>query len=116
MRLWLSLVGMPNRAAATLYTTIENRAAHRAISASWVFPPKSTISLMVEATELLMWVMISTPRKLNRALSQIAGRTPMQCVPMQVAMALGASVQPLTKMTPSVNATVISKTGLEVNS
>ena len=59
-----------DEAAPTLYTTMENRAAHRAIRASWVSPPKSTILLMVEATELLMWVMMSTPRKLNTAADQ----------------------------------------------
>ena len=69
---------------------------------------------MVEATEELMWVMTSTPRKLKAALIRMAGRTRMQRVLMQVAMALGASVQPLTKMTPSVNSTVISRTGFAV--
>ena len=113
IRLWLSLVGMPKRAAPTLYTTMENRAAHRAIRASWVLPPKSTILLMVEATELLMWVMMSTPRKLNTALVRMAARTLMHRVAMQVAMALGASVHPLTKMTPSVSRTVTSMAGLE---
>ena len=61
------------------------------------FPPKSTMLLIVKATELLMCVMIKTPRKLKMALIRIAGRTPMQRVLMHVAIALGASVQPLTK-------------------
>ena len=113
IRLWLSLVGMPNQEAVTLYTTMENSAAHSAMRASWVLPPKSTMLEMVEATEELMRVMTSTPRKLNPALSRMAGRTRMQRVLMQVAMALGASVHPLTKMTPSVSATVINKMGLE---
>ena len=91
---------------------MENSAAHSAMRASWVLPPKSTMLEMVEATDELMWVMTSTPRKLNPALSRMAGRTRMQRVLMQVAMALGASVQPLTKMTPSVSTTVISSTGL----
>ena len=69
--------------------------------------------LMVEATELLMCVMISTPKKLKTALVRIAARAFMHRVVMQVAMALGASVHPLTKMTPSVSSTVISKTGLD---
>ena len=72
MRLWLSLVGMPKVDAPTLYTTMENRAAQRAISAFWVLPPKSTILLMVEATELLIWVMMNTPRKLKKALMMMA--------------------------------------------
>ena len=104
---------MPKRAAVTLYTTMENSAAHRATRDSRVFPPKSTMLLMVEATELLMWVMIKTPRKLNTALVRIAVRALRQRVVMQVAMALGASVHPLTKMTPRVSSTVISNTGLE---
>ena len=80
--------------------------------ASWVLLPKSTMLLMVEATALLMWVMISTPRKLKTALSRMACLAPRQRVVMQVAMALGASVQPLTKITPRVSRTVISRTGL----
>ena len=90
---------------------MENRAAHRAICASWVLLPKSTMLLMVEATALLMWVMMSTPRKLKTALVIMAFRAPRQRVVMQVAMALGASVQPLTKMTPRVRRTVTSMTG-----
>ena len=92
---------------------MENSAAHKAMRASRVFVPKSTMLLMVEATELLIWVMTNTPRKLKMALIQMALRTPMQRVVMQVAIALGASVQPLTKMTPRVRATVIIKTGLD---
>ena len=112
IRLWLSLVGMPNSEAPTLYTTIENSAAHSATSASCVFPPKSTMLLMVDATELLIFVITNTPRKLNTALMIMAARTFMQRVVTQVAMALGASVQPLTKITPSVSATVMRRTGL----
>ena len=37
----------------------------------------------------------------------------MHRVVIQVAMALGASVQPLTKITPIVSSTEISSTGLE---
>ena len=68
--------------------------------------------LMVDATELLIFVITNTPRKLNTALMIIAVRTFMQRVVTQVAMALGASVQPLTKITPSVSATVMRRTGL----
>ena len=92
---------------------MENKAAHKAISACWVLEPKSTMLLMVDATELLIWVMMNTPKKLKTALSKIAVRAPKQRVVMQVAMALGASVQPLTKITPSVKITVISNTGLD---
>ena len=92
---------------------MENSAAHRAMRASCVFSPKSTMLLMVEATALLIWVMISTPKKLKTALRIMACRAPMHLVVMQVAMALGASVQPLTKITPRVSRTVTSRTGLE---
>ena len=105
---------MPKNDAVTLYTTMDKSAAHSAISASCVFVPKSTMLLMVEATELLICVMMNTPRKLNAALIQMAPRTLMQRVVTHVAMALGASVQPLTKMTPSVNMMVMNSTGLEV--
>ena len=47
------------------------------------------------------------------ALIQIAVRTFIQRVDTQVAIALGASVHPLTKITPSVSATVTAMTGLE---
>ena len=42
-----------------------------------------------------------------------AERTRMHRVVTQVAMALGASVQPLTKMTPSVSNVVTVRAGLE---
>ena len=92
---------------------MENSAAHRAISASCVLPPKSTMLLMVEATDALSWVMMSTPRKLKTAAMMTAERTRMHRVVTQVAMALGASVQPLTKMTPSVSNVVTINAGLE---
>ena len=113
MRLWLSLVGMPRKLAPVEYTTMENSAAQRAMSASCAFPPKSTILLIVKATELLMCVMMKTPMKLNMALMRMAGRTPIQRVEMHVAIALGASVQPLTNMTPTVSSVVISSAGSE---
>jgi len=68
---------------------------------------------MVEATLALMWVMMKTPRKLKMALMMIAALGGRQRVVTQVAIALGASVQPLTKITPSVRATVIASIGLE---
>ena len=92
---------------------MENRAAQRATSAICVSAPKSTMLEIVEATLALMWVMMRTPKKLKTALMMIAGRTRMQRVVTQVAMALGASVQPLTKMTPRVRATVMANMGDE---
>ena len=110
---WLSLVGIPNHQAATAHMTMANRAAHNATKASWVFPLKSTISYTVVATLALIIVISSTPRKLKTAAMRIAARGDMQRVETQVAMAFGASVQPLTKITPRVSRTVMSSVGLE---
>ena len=116
MRLWLSLVGIPKTETPTLYPTMESRAAQRAISAFWVLSPKSTILLMVEATELLIWVMINTPRKLKTALMMMAFLALKHRVVTQVAMALGASVHPFTKITPSVNSVVTRSAGFSRSS
>ena len=43
----------------------------------------------------------------------MAGRTRMQRVVTQVAIALGASVQPFTKMTPSVSSVVSARGGVD---
>lgn len=64
---------------------------------------------MVDATLAFICVIISTPKKLNTALIIIALRVERQRVVMHVAIALGASVHPLTNMTASVrNAEIIS--------
>src|SRR5699024_12477400 len=76
-----------------------------------VSTPKSTILLIVDATELLICVIINTPKKLNTALIIIAFRGLKHRVVTQVAIAFGASVQPFTKITPNVNNTVISNIG-----
>ena len=91
---------------------MDNNAAHNAISASSVWFPKSTILLIVDATELLICVITKTPRKLNTALIMIAARTGIHLVATQVAIAFGASVQPFTKITPRVSRTVINSIGL----
>lgn len=70
---------------------------------------------MVEATLALSTVINSTPKKLNTAAIRIAAFGPMALVETQVAMAFGASVQPLTRITPVVNNTVIASAGLEMN-
>ena len=93
---------------------MENNAAQRATSALSVSPPKSTILLIVDATELLIPVITSTPRKLKTALIIIAGLTRIHLVAIQVAIAFGASVHPFTKMTPIVRSTVIKSTGFDV--
>ena len=94
---------------------MENSAAHRHASAMVLFPPKSTICEMVLATLALKCVMMSTPRKLNAALMRMAARAGMQRVVTQVAMALGASVHPLTKMAPSARITVTARTGFDTS-
>ena len=76
--------------------------------------PKSTIFVMVCATVALRSVMTNTPRKLNSAAIKIAAFGGMHLVTTQVAMALGASVYPLTRITPSVRDTAISSCGLAV--
>ena len=47
------------------------------------------------------------------ALMMMAGRTFKQRVEMHVAIALGASVQPFTKITPRVSKTVMARMGFE---
>ena len=58
---------------------------------------------IVEATLAFMCVIIRTPRKLNTALMMIAFLVERQRVVMHVAIALGASVHPFTKITESVS-------------
>lgn len=53
---------------------------------------------------------------MNTALIRIALRTRIHLVVMHVAIALGASVQPLTKITPSVSSTVMHKIGFDETS
>ena len=69
--------------------------------------------LIVDATEAFSCVMMNTPKKLSTAAMITAGRIRRHLVVTQVAMALGASVQPLTKMTPSVSNVVTVRAGLE---
>ena len=54
-------------------------------------------------------LMTSTPKKFSTAAIRMAARGPMLRVDMQVAMALGASVQPLTRTTPSVSTQVTAR-------
>lgn len=68
---------------------------------------------MVWATVAFKSVITRTPRKLKKAAIKIAARGLMERVETQVAMALGASVQPLTKITPKVRITVTTRPGLE---
>jgi hypothetical protein len=55
-----------------------------------------------------------TPKRLKKAAITIAVGTPRHLVDTQVAIALGASVQPLTRITPRVSKTVIKSAGFEI--
>ena len=111
---WLSLVGIPKYQARTAHTTMAKRAALKATMASWELVPKSTIFVMVSATVAFSILMRKTPRKLKTAAIRIAALTGMHRVTTQVAIAFGASVHPLTRITPSVSRTAISSRGLDV--
>ena len=86
-------------------------AAHNAMVASPVLPSKLTMFLMVIATVVFISDITSTPIKLNTADISIAARGAILRVDTHVAIALGASVHPLTKITPSVNSTVTNSIG-----
>ena len=103
---------MPKYQAAVAQMTIDASAPLRAMELALISVPKSTMLLMVMATLLLIRVMINTPRKLKTAAIKMAFFGLMARVEMQVAIALGASVQPLTKITPMVRMTVTKSAGL----
>ena len=69
---------------------------------------------MVSATDVFTAVTHSTPRRLHRAASPTAGRKGRAPVTTAAAMALGASVQPLTSRTARVSSTVRVRAGLAV--
>ena len=92
-------------------TTMEKRAAHRATRAIEVSSPKLTILVMVMATVEFTMVITTTPAQLHTAAITMARFTSSDLVDTQVAMAFGASVIPLTQMTPRVRRTVINNAG-----
>jgi len=59
-------------------------------------------------------VITNTPKKLKTAAIKIADLADIERVETHVAIALGASVQPFTKITPSVSNVVINNMGLVV--
>jgi hypothetical protein len=97
-------VVIPKYHASTAHRTIENIAPESAIILIPSSVPKSTIFITVPVTEAPALPEISTPRKLKIADIKIALPTVKQRVVTQVAMALGASVKPFTKITPRVRA------------
>ena len=66
---------------------------------------------MVMATEALIEVITKTPRKLKIAAMTMAFLTSIARVETQVAIAFGASVQPLTSVTASVSKVETSSMG-----
>jgi hypothetical protein len=70
---------------------------------------------MVWATVALTKVIRNTPKKLKTAAIKIAARGPIERVETQVAMAFGASVHPLTKITPKVNIVIMTSAGFDDN-
>ena len=108
---WDSLVGIPKYQAATVQTTIENKAAANAICETRKLPPESkvTMLLMVSATCALKYVITSTPKKFMTTAMPMAIFGRKTLVETAVAIAFGASVQPLTKITPNDNTIVRNK-------
>jgi hypothetical protein len=88
---------------------MENNAAARAICGAMAVLSKRTMLLIVSATCELRKVMISTPQKLSMTAIVMAVRGRKTRVETAVAMALGASVHPFTKITPNTSAPVIKK-------
>ncbi|KAJ57717.1 hypothetical protein P782_2548 [Enterococcus faecalis FL2] len=97
---WLSLVGIPKYHAATAQTTIEKSEAAKATCEAFPFASKLTMLLIVSATWALKKVMTNAPKKFITTAIQIATFGFNTRVETAVAIAFGASVQPLTKITP----------------
>ena len=110
---WLSLVGMPNRQAAVDHRATAHSPAHRAERAAWVSAPNPAMENSVSATAVLTAVTHISPSRLHRAARQTARRKESAPVHTAVAMALGASVQPLTAATASTSKQVRIVTGSE---
>ncbi len=111
-RAWRSLVGMPNRQARTAQHTMAAMAAHSAVRAPEVLRPKSAIVKMVSDTAPPATAAHRLPSRLQAAASQAARRKGSTPDTTAEAMALGASVQPLIRMTASSRSTVTARAGL----
>ena len=112
MSAWLSEVGMPKAQAPSPQATMPTVAAASAMSAAWESPPKSTMPEIVSATAVEMNDMATRPTKLQTTLIKIAESTSMERVPTGSAMALAASVAPLTKMVPMTRTMTTIRKGL----
>jgi hypothetical protein len=116
IKAWLSLVGIPSTEAAVAHTTMATIAAQRPTMLLCASPPKSTMLKIVCATVALSIVMRKTPRKFITAAIAMAARIDIARVDTAVAIALGASVHPLTRITPIVRITVTASIGFDVTS
>ena len=112
MRAWLSEVGMPKAHAPRPQATMPTVAAASAMRAACVSPPKSTMPEMVSAMAVEMNDMATRPTKLQMTLMKIAESTSIERVPTGSAMALAASVAPLTKMVPITRSITMTRNGL----
>ena len=101
---------MPRSQAPVANIITERRAEHRA---AWPLSEfeKSAHENMLCATELFMYVIKTVPRKLHTAAKQTAFFIDSVPLQTQLVMALGASVHPFTKITPSVRSTDIISAG-----
>lgn len=102
-RAWLSLVGMPKNHAVTAHMIIDKSEAHSARVT--VFLSQSNVAMFVieEATFPLKRDIIKTPKKFITAARIIAFFGVKVLDDMQVAIAVGASVHPLTIITPEMS-------------
>ena len=112
MSAWLSEVGMPKAQAPRPQATMPTVAAASAMSAACESPPKSTMPEIVSATAVEMNDIATRPTKLQTTLMRIAESTSMERVPTGSAMALAASVAPLTKIVPMTRTMTMIRKGL----
>ena len=103
IRAWLSLVGMPKNQAATAHITIERSAALIASDAVLLSLPKSEMFVIDETTFPLNCDITKTPEKFIIDARIIAFFGVIVLDEIQVAIAVGASVQPFTIITPEIS-------------
>ncbi len=113
---WLSLVGIPNNHAVTAHTIIVIIEEHKVRHANSGLFPKSAIPVIVSTTLPLNNDIRVTPRKFIAEARNIAFWGLIDFVEIQVAIAVGASVQPLTVITPDKSNIAITVIGSLVNS
>ena len=113
IKAWDSEEGIPKAQAKTPQAMTPTMPAHRAFKAKPYWEPKSTMLEMVSAVSLEMKNIERTPRKLKMADMTMAGWGLMHLVDTQVAMALGASVQPLMNTTPMTKTIATPSIGTE---